>query len=233
MATIFFLVKFFENEEYADAFRKGRLFAHKLSYYRECEGADDERADRSEGVFEFRQADRIQLEINGIDMTADLSGPIEVASNLSLNLNLFCMYAAHSGGLDLNRPVDLELLKARLMIPDKCLDLGPFAVVVKNVTEYFRRIDVAAKTQGYEVSRGLVGYYDPDTFHGHFPIADAPFRKHDRFAHQQEYRFAFDTNADGPIILDIGDIGDITLPMAPSEINEKISLTVREDWNDR
>ncbi len=232
MATIFFLVKFFEKEEYADDFRKGRLFAHKLSYYRECEGADDERADRSEGVFEFRQADRIQLEINGIDMTADLSGPIEVASNSSLNLNLFCMYAGHSGDLNLNRSFDLELLKARLMIPDKCLDLGPFAVVVKNVTEFFKRIDVAAKTQGYEVARGLVGYYDPKTFHGQFSIADAPFRKQDRFAHQQEYRFAFDANSDGPIILDIGDIGDITAPMDPSEIN-KISLTVRENWNDR
>lgn len=49
------------------------------------------------------------------------------------------------------------------------------------------------------VSRGLSkaemvrasNYNDPNTFHGQFSIADAPFRKQDRFSHQQEYRFAF------------------------------------------
>ena len=76
---IFFFVKFFANKKYATDFVNGEIFANRLSYFRRIEGTNDfERADRHEGVTGWFQPGLGRLVINGMDITGDLAGPVEM-----------------------------------------------------------------------------------------------------------------------------------------------------------
>ena len=93
MNTIYSLVKFFSEKRHADEFRKGRLHARPISYYKTIE--DDSRQDRSEGVIALLQPRQHTLKINGQDFTNDLCGPTKVSSNVLESLRIFCMTACY------------------------------------------------------------------------------------------------------------------------------------------
>ena len=82
-------------------------------------------------------------------------------------------------------------------------------------------MESAAQGNGYRTSRGLVRYYDPESFHGNFRDVESIFRKQDRPSFQREYRFVIDTAlaGDAPLVLEIGDISDITRRLDFAELN--------------
>lgn len=93
--TIFFFVKVFDKEEYAEDFIKGKLFSNRLSFFRKYEENESaNRGDKHEGVVGWHQPDQIRLEINGRIIT-DLAGPVMTQMNWHDHLNVFCIYAAH------------------------------------------------------------------------------------------------------------------------------------------
>ena len=228
--TIFFLVKFFAEEKWADDFVRGQIYANSLSYFKEIEKRDAKRGDRHEGVIWWIQPDQIQLTLNDRTIpSADFAGPLEMQSTWLSNQHVFCMYAAHSGDIDLRAVTseeEMSPLRKRVLVPDECLNFGDFAVVVTAGPEFVRRVEVAATARGYRGRRGLVHYYDPDEFHGYFSESEAAFRKHRRYAYQQEYRFLFETLVAGnePLILDVGDLRDVTIRMDSAEINKRLDL---------
>ena len=224
MGTTFFLVKFFGKATYADDFVHGTIFANRLSWFKQAEeGSESGRMDQHEGTTILLQPGNCRIEINGMDMSDDLAGPVQGQMNWLNHLNLFCLHAAHSGDLDLaNLSNDnIETLRQQLTIPDKCLSLGKYAVVVKKVPEFIRRMRDSALAKGYGIKYGLVKYYDPETFHGHFDGEEAAFRKQNRYRFQREFRFAMNSGSLGeePLVMDIGDISDITLQLESSELN--------------
>ena len=223
---IFFFVKFFNEEQYVNKFIRGKIFANSLSNFKRIEDqVSANRNDRHEGVVSWFQPDRSRLVLNEIDFTPDLDGPIEMQKNWLNYLNIFCIYAAHSGELNLEKlsSGNIDLLRKQLEIPKDCLKLGRYAVVVKNVPEFIRRIETTAKSISYGVNRRLVRYYDPTTFHGSFTDGEAVFWKRDEYRHQKEFRFVFNPLVMGtdPITLDIGDIRDITLCFDSADINKE------------
>ena len=222
---IFFFVKFINEERYANDFIRGKIFANRLSYFKKIEEKESaNRNDRHEGVVGWFQPGRGHLELNGIDFTPDLAGPIEIQRNRLNYLKLFCIYVAHNGDLNSENlsSGNLDLLRKQLEIPEACLELGKHAVVVKDVPEFIHRIETIAKSKNYGVYRRLVEYYDPTTFHGGFPDGGAVFRKRDEYRHQQEFRIVFDPLILGtdPITLNIGDISDITMRFDSADINK-------------
>ena len=224
MSVIFFLVKFFDNEVYARDFLKGRIYANALATFKALEGIDDSgRADRHEGTIAWLQPGHGRLVINGMDITDDLAGPMEFQKNWLNHLHIFCLHAGHSGVLDMatvsNR--NIEELRQQLIIPDECRALGEHCVVVDNVPEFVRRMESAAQGSGYRTSRGLIRYYDPESFHGNFRDVESIFHKQDRHSYQREYRFVIDTGlaGDAPLVLDIGDISDITRRLDFADLN--------------
>ena len=44
MKTVLFLVKFFDNPDYAEDFINGRIFANRLSKFKQAENGDESRA---------------------------------------------------------------------------------------------------------------------------------------------------------------------------------------------
>ena len=227
MKMIFFFVKFFDDEKYVNDFISGKLFANRLSYFKNIE--KDEyvsRGDRHEGVVNWLQPDRVRLAIDGQDITGDLAGPVGVQMNWLGHLNVFCIYAAHSGDFRGLSSENIGDFKKQLMISEDCLKLGKYAVVITNVSKFIGRIETAAKARSYRVCRGLVEYYNPETFHGSFSGKEAIFMKRDEYSYQKEYRLAIDTGVQGnnPIILDIGDITDISMPSNVVDINKNLEI---------
>ena len=214
---ILFLVKFLAEEDHACGLLDGRIFANRLSYFRKVEQSDDaERGDRHEGAVGWHQPDIASLKIGGVDMSPYIDQPIATHLKRLDNLNLFCTSA---GSIDddilagLSDDDDPEELKSLLAIPERCLRLGRYAVVIKDVHEFTRRVREAAIASGYVVGQEPVKYYDADTYHGFTSPTEAVFRKHEGYRYQSEFRFAIHTGTEGnnPIILKVGDIRDIAL----------------------
>ena len=118
----------------------------------------------------------------------------------------------------------IEDLRKQLRVSEDCQKLGRFAVIIRNISEFLRRMESTAEGNGYRISRGFVEYYDPDSFHGSFSDWEAIFRKQNEYMYQQEYRFVIDTLVigDRPIDLEIGDIRDISLCLETSKINTEL-----------
>ena len=224
---ILFFVKFFSKKKHARAFMQGKVYANRLSYFKDIEGKDDSgRADRHEGVIGWFQPSQSRLTINEMDITGDLAGPIEMQREWLNYRNLFCVHAAHTGDIDLSSlsAHNIEDLRKQLELSEDCLKLGRYAVVIRNIPEFMKRIESAAKQKGYRLSRGFVEYYEPNSFHGNFSDWEAVFRKRREYIYQQEYRFIIDTLVvgDWPIVLEMGDIRDITSYFYASKINEEL-----------
>ena len=224
MNTVFFLVKFFDKPKHANAFVCGRVFARRLSAFKKDEDSDESgRIDRHEGTISWMQPGKCQIIINGMDISADLAGPAQVQRHWLNHINVFCVHAAHSGDLDLASLSNIEPLRQKLTIPDKCLSLGNYAVVVKNVPEFINRMKTSARAKGYGIAQRLVKYYDPEIFHGHFRDVESVFWKQDQYRYQREFRFAINRGSLGeyPLVMDIGDIRDIALQFKSTELNGK------------
>ena len=220
---VFFLVKFLK-ERHVDSLLDGKLYAQRLARFKKAEGgAPPGRIDPHEGTSSWMQPGQVRIEINGMDLTGDLAGPLQTQLNWLDHLNVFCVHAGHTGDLDLARISDgrIEQLRRELWIPNASLDLGSQAVVITDIPEFMRRFDAAVGSQGYRAWAHLVQYYDPATFHGHFEGIDPVFRKQIAFREQREYRFAIDTGTVGcdALTLEIGDIRDITLRLPSADLN--------------
>ncbi len=230
---MFFFVKVFDDEKYAEDFIKGKLFVNRLSYFRKLEeGESANRGDKHEGVVSWHQPDQVNIEINGRVIT-ELAGPVSTQMNWHGHLNVFCIYAAHSGEFDGVSEETLAAFKKQLELPEECQNLGEYAVLVTRVNQFIERIKISAKENNYGLTAGLVEYYDPDKFNGSFTENESIFKKRDEYKYQKEYRFAIDTGIEGKkaISLDIGDISDITMRCKVSDINKYLEIKLTENIN--
>ena len=226
MSVVFFLIKFFDNEDHVRDFLSGRIHANMLAKFKRLEGIDDSgRGDRHESTIAWLQPGQGRLEINGMDITDDLAGPVQLQKNWLDHLHIFCLHAVHSGSPDMATVSNenIEEFRMQFLIPDECRHLGEHAVVVNNVPEFIRRMEAAAAVNNYRVARGLVRYYDPESFHGNFRDVESIFRKQERYSYQKEFRFVIDNGlvSTAPLILEIGDISDITRRFDVAEPNGK------------
>ena len=225
---IFFLVKFFAKQEYANDFVSGRLYANQLSFFKKIEDVGDtNRGDKNEGTVMWGQPGRIQIEINGHNMSNDLAGPVSVSLNRLYQFNVVCLYAGNIRSY--SPPMSMAEIRNQLLIPRECEEFGQYAVVIKNGLEFLNRVKKAANVNNYRVAHGLVRYYNPDTFHGDFPGVSGAFMKQDTYRYQREYRIVIETGSTGtcPIVLDIGDIGDITMHSNIREINQNLQIEIK------
>ena len=233
--TIFLLVKVFRKKEYAEDFVRGKMFANRLSYFKGIED-DEGRADEDEGAIVVPKSEDLVFALATIEEDGkttentitghDLAAPISVRPKWFEDINLFCMYAVHSGSYQGMSDGQIEGFVA-----DDCTKLGTYAVVVKNVPAFIQRVKDAAKVQEYGILGRLVNYYDPEV--GTPPVRtsiDTIFNKRKRYEDQREFRFAIDTRSTGcnPIVLEVGEIEDIALCMKTTDIRRQLSLRIKQ-----
>ena len=223
MYRVFFLAKFFDNPKYAEEFVRGKIYANPLNFFRQLEGEDTTgREDPNEGILAWLQPDQIRMVLEGMEITGDLAGPVEVRTHWANFLNAFCLHTGHSKALDVPDPssFDIEHIRQELLVPDECSSFGHHAVIIRNAPEFVRRVN-AARPASTRMYGGLVEYYDPDTFSGHFEGLQPAFRKHQKYHYQREYRLVFESPFEvyTPLEFDVGDLTDITMRLGFAELN--------------
>ena len=235
---IFFLVKVFEQEEHARDFVNGAIFANRLSHFKKLEG-DEGRGDEYEGaimpqreglILTLKATNQDTGEVNEITITEDdLAAPVIMVPEWFEHINVYCMYAGHSGSFESVSDDNLLDLKKQVELPEECTNLGDHAVVITNTKEFFRRVKAAADREGYRIYGRLVKYYDPNA--GTPPARsqiESIFTKRNQYAYQKEFRIVIDTLTLGidPITLNIGSIDDIVLRLKTRDINRGLTLNL-------
>jgi hypothetical protein len=140
--TIFYFIKFFSEERYADEFIKGRLYLNRLSYFKKIESNnDDGRADANEAVAMWWQPHDLTIDLNipgigAVKITKDdLAGPVSMSFDYHDHFHIFCLYALHTtefatkgGKIDIEEG-EVDELRRQLTIDERCFKFGPFAVI--------------------------------------------------------------------------------------------------------
>ena len=208
----YYLVKLFTHEEHAAAFRGGEIYARKLRCFRKEES--EGRGDQAEGTIGNLHLKDQKLTLTAITpegretihiTSEDIAAPVTMGSDAVLDLNVFCMVGLYGrSGSENTHQINL---------PERCFrEFGSYAVVIlgDHVKQFIKRVQVAAKGEGYQVSYNRVTYYDPPTFDGLIPEDRALFSKPKKFDYQQEFRLAFDTTKPGTLKLNVGNLSDIS-----------------------
>ena len=236
---IFFFAKIYEKEEHADAFIRGSLFANSLRYFKRIENRDG-RGDKYEGAI-IPRLDGLSITLTCTDIETgevseitipeeDFAAPPIIQPTRLDHFNVFCMYAGYSGAFKEISTDNLQCFQKQLEIPEECTKLGRYAVLIKNVTEFIKRVRVAAERENYEIWWRLLRYYDPEVGTPRLESSlDSIFSKSKEYEYQREFRFAIDNGSVGRnhIILDIGEIDDITMCMDSREINRQIDIRIK------
>jgi hypothetical protein len=228
---IYFFLKFCQEEEHARAFVAGRLHLNPLAYFKGLEqGADDGRADRHEVPLAWYQPAKlgfIQFGPHRIDAT-ELAGPLIMPNADADTMNILCLYAATSGPFETLSAASLDAVREHLLVPDRCRSMGPFVVLVHDSRAFIKRFEAAVKRDHFGLQRGLVTYFDPDSFSG--SVEHPAFMKKQEFAWQREYRFALDRNATEakPYTLDLGPLDDICKILDAATLNEPFTVALPE-----
>ena len=215
------VMKILPCKEYVECFLDGRLYCNTVRYFR------DEDYDEFEGAA-FLHPTTLCINSHTIAVE-DLAGPVILKPNVVADLNVFCMFSWRMPKVgDDKIVVDLESQLGS--ITDCIAEFGPYTVVVKNTTEFFRRVELAIK-EGREAVlvgvRGVVRYINPDIHRSNLDeLLKIPLFKQERFAHQKEYRFVFQTGREpaGPLVLPIGDIRDIAFWMRTEDVYDNVKV---------
>jgi hypothetical protein len=238
MSTIWYLVKFCSDEEYADQFINGKMYLNKLSYFKRLEQADDGRPDEHEAIAFWWQPDDLvmNLAIPGIGATQitrkDLAAPVSMSYDRYDELYVFCMYAITTTGFEI---IDGKIeypesqsdeLRKQLEIDERCTQFGRYAVITP-FKQFMDQVVASLRRQGYRFRAKLVEYYDDKIFHGKMENEDIPFRKQKRFSYQREFRVCVQPKIWGgshALTLDIGSIRHITGKTDSTKLNSLLSI---------
>lgn len=220
------LMKILSCKKHVEFFLDGKMYCNTVRYFR------DEGYDELEGaVFSHPTT----LHINSYPIPVeDLAGPVVYQLNVVADFNVFCMFSWRVPRIDDDKiMIDLP---SQLGSIEQCIDnFGPHTVVIKNTREFIRRVELAIKRHhgGVLAGRaGVVRYINPDT-HRSEPadLLEIPFFKHERFAHEKEFRFVFHTCRDpaGPLVLPIGDLRDIAFWMKTEDVYDSARVEGKMD----
>ena len=212
----YLLTKMCGSEDFAKAFRSGKLYANRLSHFRKLEAG--QRGDPHEGVFVMSDKAVLTLTATfpgGSDTVTltekDFAGPPLLMPDRVSFLNIFCMHMAHCREFTPSSAGPATWVKLDLEIPEACIrEFGQYAVIITHLGKFLARVKRMAELQCQQLRGGPVEYQDPPWNLMH--SIRAAFYKVPDLSYQREYRLAFDINAedDKAVCLEIGDISDIS-----------------------
>ena len=201
-------MKVCDEEDHAQELLNGILYMRSLSYYRKLEEKESgSRADRYDGIQAIYD-DKVTMSLwnnkdpdNKITLSA---GPRSFREPITLEFvdladaNVFCVHQTY-----------VRLDDQKIYIPNGFLaDHGTHLVLIRDIREFFKRVDAAVLTGDLEGSHGPVTYYDPGNITAIGIGPESIFCKRKKYKYQYEYRVAVCTNED-PFRLNIGSISDI------------------------
>jgi hypothetical protein len=244
---IYCLIKIYDSEEHAKAFiNAGEMYCKILKEFKEIED-EYNRGDRFEGVSHWFQAKDIKMSLNiskngevlyTIDnVESDMAGPAVIQPTVFDFFSLFCMYAVvledfeESYSTEDERKLLIERINRsiaeQIQIDPRCQDLGYYAVAIYRVEKFIETVVSYAINNDIGISHGLVEYFDPESFTGSFEGVEAIFRKRNTYKHQNEFRFAFNTNnkTQGSITINVGPLNEFAF-IGPLKVIEQLKIEI-------
>lgn len=213
--------------EHVDALRDGSLRMGSIEYYRKC-------FDELEGVAEVLPT---TLTIDDDDddelifAPEDWGGPGEFRLR---DVYVFSLFAFHGPRPSVREPKaavesrELKRAKAQArMLARHADEYGETTVMIKDATEFRRRIVVALKKAGYRGWAAPVQYYEPSKPPRLGPrIVDVAFNKQAKYRDENEYRFVvFPGRIDQCFLhLNVGSIRDITICFPTRDFEDRLSI---------
>lgn len=189
------LLKFGEKNR-MKSFQEGVLYMNTLEYFQKLECCEL-RGDKDEGLSAIYQAKggtlSRQNDKGEFVPVGTIVDKVRYREKDSTYVNVFCMYA-------------LQFYPQKQYIDERNFNFGDTFVLILNPIEFLNRVKRAATQKGIDVHHKLVEYVDRDKHNG--PMG--PFRKFKEFSYQNEFRILVSPETQGPYILNIGDISDIT-----------------------
>lgn len=206
------LIKF-KSKKIIDSFQSGTVYMNKLNYFIEKEELEDnhEIGDDMENKF-FSMAYEFP------DGT-----PCNFISTTEGNRDnfVFCLFCVPANSCHFQFSSEQK---------EKLPDFGDTALVIQDFHEFISRATDGAKKKGYELHNKEVVYYKENC---EMPIEVAKllteglynfsFLKRSRYSYQQEYRLAVNMEKikKDHIVLDIGDISDISYQISTKQLLEE------------
>ena len=229
--VLLMLLKVFRRKSWAKDFLNGRLYCNTVKYYRDLEDGD-EKKDKDEGAVVIPGDKLSELKIG--DHVVSHLDVVEIRHypNLTSGANVFCMFCwaprREGNQVFLNKEEQLGSLR------EFDRKYGPYAVMIGNLPEFFRRIDAAVNRERILWARGdIVKYELEDSIpNNREALLDLAFHKNPEYSSENEYRFAFlvDQKEPGPYRLNIGDIRDIATLQRTDEIYDSLKVNGSTDF---
>ena len=207
------LIKFQSAERIAQL-QKGCLYAKTLKYYRELEEetGNKEIGDGFEAMVHVNEA-IIKIPSTGEEILLK----DELIKTTHSDDFVFCMFGIYP---------QLEKFAFTEQQKEKMLSFGDTALIITDSNAFIDRVKKAAEKAGFIAYFSGVKYYDEtvdnanmivDMLRGMHNIA---FWKRESYRYQQEGRFVFVSEQchDDHIILDIGDISDISVVLPAEQV---------------
>jgi len=232
---LYVFVRFFKTEAHRDSFLRGDLYMNRLKFFKEYEEQDAcNIGDKHEGTSGWYQPDQIRMTIQdpvtGKDhLIQDFAGPILIGMTRHNDYHVYCMSAIY--GDNESKFETFEDLKASMALDVETGDLGEYCSIIE-ARVFIERLDKVLKTEvqaGNIVGRGLVEYFDPETFSGSFDEDQAIMRKKNCFSHQKEYRiFLYNgSSGDDPRAINIGDLSDVAVNCHKADLNKHMAINLK------
>ncbi|MEY8198695.1 MAG: hypothetical protein RPS47_05600 [Colwellia sp.] len=214
-----FLIKFGKQAHMDRLINQGEVFLNHVGYFTMLED-DQQRGDLNEGVTSLRPLSGCSLSIKDEDgaltqVAKFTSGTVRERSQNLENANLFCLFY-------LRVPINQDLKLSEHIPKKNWSGFGDTAVIIYEPNAFLDRLTTAAKGSGFEITKKLIEYKDLSNHHGQLD----PFIKDEQYIHQQELRALLwtmpaKTSAES-VILDLGDLSDISLMLETSTIQESM-----------
>lgn len=206
-----FLIKVGKKEHITDLYEHGTIFMNSIAYFISYE-EKQLRGDMDEGITGIFQGSKLELLKNQVPLGHSNSFNLKIRDGEKRG-NIYSLIA-------ITTQDDPETFQ----IDGRNKKFGDSFIVIYNVPEFIKRIEIEFKSRNYEYKYGLVQYYDPKEYSGELDI----FCKQSCFKYQNEFRFFVKKAEDGPLIIKIGSIEDISR-VFDVEILDEIKLNVSKN----
>ena len=189
-------------ENFLEDFLNGSLYLNTCAYFSQLDQSDIVRSDPHDGATEARQILEVAIK-DSIGNWIPISGvenPIISRSDEISNLNILCFY------MMTDLPKD--------EFDERNLEFGNVAVFISNLSDFIQRVNRAAASSNWVVTKGPVEYVERNAHNGFM----GPFRKFKNYSYQREFRFVFSTEKRMPIRLEVGNLRDIVYVTSSSKV---------------
>lgn len=207
----------FGKKIHLEDLRKGKVYCNTLQHFTVTEENYDGRRDEDENVFSFKFLENAIFTItpsNKVDYHQFTAKNIHLKERiLSPVGNLFCLYLLNVYDFPKGEEISVD---------NRCKEFGNHLLVISDVREFMKRIKTKLEELNYGFKAQLVTYKNFQKYSG----GKSWFEKDLAFDYQKEYRILITTPLSEALILDIGNIEDITSEIwqCPKETDIKFKV---------